>query len=237
MRFGTAFEVPELATPSRNPASGSYLVYFKSDGQLYRKTAGGAEALVVTTGSGGVPATRAINTTNGLQGGGDLSADRTLSPVYGTTAGTVAQGNDSRFSPPTHHAARNAASQNLATGSETNIVWANSTAADGITYNATGGVFTVPTTGKYSVSAGIAFAANTTGNRSLRLAINGTVIRNVNVFPVSGAVTSASLSDTFKLVAGDTVQVRALQTSGGTLAVGGVDSQSWVTVSYAGPTA
>ena len=46
--------------------------------------------------SGDVPTTRNVSTTNGLQGGGDLSADRTLSPVYGTTANTVMQGNDSR---------------------------------------------------------------------------------------------------------------------------------------------
>lgn len=44
------------------------------------------------------PRPRQINTTNGLQGGGDLSANRTLSPVYGSSAGTVCEGNDSRLS-------------------------------------------------------------------------------------------------------------------------------------------
>jgi hypothetical protein len=47
--------------------------------------------------SGKVATTRTISTTNGLQGGGDLSANRTLSPVYGTAVNTVAQGNDSRI--------------------------------------------------------------------------------------------------------------------------------------------
>lgn len=46
---------------------------------------------------GAVPTTRAVNTTNGLTGGGDLSADRTIQPTYGTSANTVAQGNDSRI--------------------------------------------------------------------------------------------------------------------------------------------
>lgn len=46
---------------------------------------------------GAVPTTRTISTTNGLQGGGDLSADRTFSPVYGTVVNTVAQGNDTRI--------------------------------------------------------------------------------------------------------------------------------------------
>jgi hypothetical protein len=35
-----------------------------------------------------------IATTNGLQGGGTLTTTRTLSPVYGSTANTVMQGND-----------------------------------------------------------------------------------------------------------------------------------------------
>ncbi|QPO17113.1 minor tail protein [Gordonia phage Lilbeanie] len=43
-------------------------------------------------------AARLISTGTGLSGGGDLTADRTLSVLYGTTAGTAAQGNDSRLS-------------------------------------------------------------------------------------------------------------------------------------------
>lgn len=45
-----------------------------------------------------VPTTRAVNTTNGLTGGGALSADLTLSPTYGSAANTVCQGNDARLS-------------------------------------------------------------------------------------------------------------------------------------------
>jgi hypothetical protein len=48
-----------------------------------------------------------ISTSGGLQGGGDISATRTISPVYGTGTGTVCQGNDSRLSDartPTAHA-------------------------------------------------------------------------------------------------------------------------------------
>ena len=47
----------------------------------------------------GVPPTsRSISAGTGLTGGGDLSADITLAVSYGTTAGTAAQGNDSRLS-------------------------------------------------------------------------------------------------------------------------------------------
>lgn len=44
-----------------------------------------------------VDKTITVTGSGGLQGGGDLSANRVLSPVYGTTAGTVAEGNDARF--------------------------------------------------------------------------------------------------------------------------------------------
>ncbi len=47
---------------------------------------------------GAPPTSRQIATSSGLQGGGDLSADRTLSPVYGSAVNTVCQGNDSRLS-------------------------------------------------------------------------------------------------------------------------------------------
>jgi hypothetical protein len=40
---------------------------------------------------------RTVAAGTGLTGGGDLSADRTLTVAYGSTAGTAAQGNDSRL--------------------------------------------------------------------------------------------------------------------------------------------
>lgn len=47
--------------------------------------------------TGKAPAARAISAGTGLSGGGDLTADRTFSVTYGTSAGTAAQGNDSRI--------------------------------------------------------------------------------------------------------------------------------------------
>lgn len=46
---------------------------------------------------GAPPTTRTITAGTGLTGGGDLSANRTLTVTYGTSAGTAAQGNDSRI--------------------------------------------------------------------------------------------------------------------------------------------
>lgn len=48
--------------------------------------------------TGYVTSSRKVDTTNGLQGGGDLTIDRTLSPVYGSSVNTVCQGNDGRLS-------------------------------------------------------------------------------------------------------------------------------------------
>jgi hypothetical protein len=44
-----------------------------------------------------VPTSRQITAGTGLTGGGNLTADRTLTVAYGTTAGTAAVGNDSRL--------------------------------------------------------------------------------------------------------------------------------------------
>lgn len=52
------------------------------------------------------PLLRTLTAGTGLTGGGNLTADRTLAVVYGTTPGTAAQGNDPRFSDaPIAHAA------------------------------------------------------------------------------------------------------------------------------------
>jgi hypothetical protein len=67
---------------------------------IYNGTVGVFEnvSLSVSNVSGVVPTTRQVASGTGLAGGGDLSTDRTLSVLYGTTAGTAAQGDDVRLS-------------------------------------------------------------------------------------------------------------------------------------------
>lgn len=48
--------------------------------------------------NGRVPSARTLTAGTGLTGGGDLSANRTLAADFGTGAGKVCQGNDSRLS-------------------------------------------------------------------------------------------------------------------------------------------
>jgi hypothetical protein len=67
---------------------------------------GGSDPINATN-IGAVPEGRQVISGTGLAGGGDLTADRTLSVLYGTTSGTAAAGNDTRLSDartPTAHA-------------------------------------------------------------------------------------------------------------------------------------
>lgn len=90
---GDLYVATAAATTTRQPVG--------TDGQVLRADSGTGTGLTWDTldaaDVGAVAPTRAVNTANGLQGGGDLSADRTISPVYGATANTVAEGDDTRI--------------------------------------------------------------------------------------------------------------------------------------------
>ncbi len=79
------------------PATADATTSSKGIVQLAGDLAGTAAAPTVPGLSGKVATSRLINSGTGLSGGGDLTADRTLAVSYGTTAGTAAQGNDSRI--------------------------------------------------------------------------------------------------------------------------------------------
>lgn len=72
-----------------------------SDGQYLRAASGQSTGLeyhtIVASDIGAVPTSRTLTASTGLTGGGDLSADRSFAVSYGTSAGTAAQGNDSRI--------------------------------------------------------------------------------------------------------------------------------------------
>lgn len=57
----------------------------------------GTPAAPTAASVGAVPTTRVLTAGTGLTGGGDLTTDRTFTVSYGTTAGTAAQGNDTRI--------------------------------------------------------------------------------------------------------------------------------------------
>jgi len=71
---------------------------------------GGTDALAPSD-IGAAPTSRTISAGTGLTGGGDLTADRTLTVTYGTTGTTACVGNDSRLTnarTPTAHASTHA---------------------------------------------------------------------------------------------------------------------------------
>ncbi len=80
-----------------------------------------SKAGAVAADVGAVDPTRQVIAGTGLSGGGDLSANRTLSVSYGTIAGTAAQGNDSRLSDARTPTAGSVTDSSVASGAA--IAW------------------------------------------------------------------------------------------------------------------
>jgi len=115
---------------------------------------------------GAVPTGRTITAGTGLTGGGDLTANRTLSVSFGTTSGTAAQGNDSRLSDsrtPTAHASSHA------TGGSDAITPASIGAA-----STTQLASYTPTSRTISAGTGLLGGGDLTTNRSLSVSYGTT---------------------------------------------------------------
>lgn len=147
-----------------------------------------------------------IATGTGLNGGGDLSTNRTLSVAYGTTAGTAAQGNDARLSDartPTAH------SHNVVIPIEYEVHATYGTRAVGYGDNTLG--FLVPS--NFTLT-GIVFrgeTADASGSSTVELRKNGTqvtgtskTITAANQWGYDGDIIVSGLSEA--LVAGDVLR-------------------------------
>lgn len=88
-----------------------------------------------------------VSAGTGLTGGGDLSTDRTISANFGTTAGTIAQGNDSRITGAVQSTLADAKGDilvataadtitRLAVGSDDQVLTADSSQASGLRWAA-----------------------------------------------------------------------------------------------------
>jgi len=146
------------------------------------------------------PTARTISSGTGLTGGGDLTSDRTLSVSFGTFAGTVTEGNDSRLSnsrPPTTHASSHAVggSDSITPAS----IGAASTAqlADYATTAQLAGY--TPTTRNISSGTGLSGGGDLSADRTLSLSDVGTAgtYGSASVVPVvttnaKGQVSSVS---------------------------------------------
>lgn len=82
------------------------------------------------------------------------------------------------------------------------------------------GRLTAPITGLYAFGASIAIASNATGRRYVGFRVNGTTsLGFVELAAVNGDDTYFMPSSSYRLAAGDYVEVRAFQDSGGNLNV------------------
>jgi hypothetical protein len=102
--------------------------------QTIQQLAEDVETVVQTVQTGAVPTSRTITAGNGLTGGGDLTANRTLNVDFGTLAGTAAQGNDSRIVNAVPNSREVIAGQGLTGGGDLTV---NRTL--GVVFGSTGG--------------------------------------------------------------------------------------------------
>lgn len=136
--------------------------------------------------------------------------------------------------PPACRVYNNAALSHTSTGNWQVLSGLNSERYDTDTMHSTvtnTGRITINTAGVYELFGCIEFAANATGIRGIRLAINGNTATGdiaSNYWPSNGAVigTALSISSIWKFAVGEYVEVAAFQNSGGNLAIQRLDSAS-----------
>lgn len=124
-------------------------------------------------------ASRTITAGSGLTGGGDLSANRTLAVNIGTTAGTVAAGNDPRFAAQVPTSRQVIAGTGLTGGGDLsadrtfNVTYGTTagTAAQGNDSRITGAV---PNTRTISAGTGLTGGGDLTANRSFAVSYGTT---------------------------------------------------------------
>lgn len=118
--------------------------------------------------------------------------------------------------------------QNLGTsGTEETVTWPQSvvTGRGGLSHSA--GVFTAANAGRYLVTTTVVFASNATGRRVARIVRNSTQVAAQSTTGVAGGVTRVNVSWVGDCAAGDTIDVRAVQASGGAL---DIDTTSFITI-------
>jgi hypothetical protein len=96
---------------------------------------------------------------------------------------------------------------------------------------------TAPIDGIYQVSAGVVWGVNATGRRELLLSVNGTVRGAQSAInAISNQSAKQNVSDPLKLSAGDFVEAKVFQSSGGDLAaLTGASRSTFLAMTWIGP--
>lgn len=114
------------------------------------------------------------------------------------------------------------ANQSIAVSAVSQILAFNSERYDTSTMHdpAANTKITIPTAGLYLVTAGVEFASNATGYRQIELLVGGATFIGIdNRTAVNGDTTKLNIATVYKFTAGQYIEVRALQNSGGALNV------------------
>jgi len=115
-------------------------------------------------------------------------------------------------------AANNPAAQTIANTSITQLTGYSKEFDTNGAFNATTGVYTVPVSGKYLILGQALFNANATGARWLFFYKNGSQLKEA-IFAGNATLSALVLSTVAQLNAGDTIDMRVQQSSGGNLSI------------------
>jgi len=202
--------VPEILLTDRSaPQTYQPAVLQADGGELLLQSDNGNSLTITATNSN---FNNSVTTTGNLTADGDITAGGANSNYVARITNTAAQ---SLVNNTSTKITFNTASATPTTGSYDPQGWFDN-ANDNIT---------IGQDGFYTISANIAFVANTTGRRTLTIAVNGADAGSVNVLAAPAASTILSVSTNLYLAAGDLITMTALQQSGGalnTVAVTGV---------------
>jgi len=152
---------------------------------------------------------------------GDVGQMSFIVPILGWGSSVVMSNDtDTRVVAMT---AQKAAGNHTSSGSEQDVAtWSTASVDTHAAFNSTTGVYTVPVSGLYEISGVAGFAANSTGSRYFTVQKNGTGTLSLNALSAaaSGTVDAhiAIPSIVVSCNAGDTLRLRAFQSSGGSLA-------------------
>ena len=118
---------------------------------------------------------------------------------------------------------RRANSVNIPTGVWTSVNWDAQEADKGNMHSTSSNADTINIrqNGIYEISVLVAFEANATGRRAVRILRNGVLVNGGVMFlaSISGGETTVPISATLNLKAGDNIRIEAFQESGGNLGV------------------
>lgn len=150
-------------------------------------------------------------------GAGDFFEGEVEIPVLGWSSNTV-MSQDTATSIIAARAGKTSGAHTSSGNWEYVSSWDAATTNDLGAFDASTGTYTVKVTGQYPVSGILAFTANATGVRAVRIKKNSsTVYGGLELIPAAGAEASLPFNALIDCVAGDTIRVEAYQSSGGSL--------------------